>query len=72
MPANANLPATGLLRRAFKLRAKLGADGIGDYVRKPKWMRWRTFERMIARIDKAEEIVDAHEALLLDRLNRLP
>jgi len=27
---------------------------------------------MMARIDKAEEGVDAHEALLLDRLNRLP
>jgi hypothetical protein len=28
------------LRRAFKLRGKLGAEGgIGDYVRKPKWMR---------------------------------
>jgi hypothetical protein len=61
------------LRRAFKLRGKLDAEGgIGDYVRKPRWMRWRTFERMMARIDKAEEIVDAHEVLLLDRLNRLP
>jgi hypothetical protein len=29
------------LRRAFKLRGKLGAEGgIGDYVAKPKWMRW--------------------------------
>jgi hypothetical protein len=61
------------LRRAFKLRGKLGAEGgIGDYVRKPKWMRGRTFERTMARIDEAEEVVEAHTVLLLDRLKRLP
>ena len=60
------------LRRAFKLRGKLRAEGgIGDYVVKPKWMRWRTFERMMARIDKAEEVVDAHTVLLHDRLKRM-
>jgi hypothetical protein len=59
------------LRRAFKLRAKLGADGgIGDYILKPKWMRWRTYERAMARIDKVEEVVDAHTAFLLDRLKQ--
>lgn len=60
------------LRRAFKLRGKLGAEGgIGDYVVKPKWMRWRTFERMMARIDRAEEVVEAHTVLLHDRLKRM-
>jgi hypothetical protein len=59
------------LRRAFKLRGKLGAEGgIGDYVRKPKWMRWRTFERMMARIDKAEEVVGAHTLILDRKLDR--
>jgi hypothetical protein len=59
------------LRRAFKLRGKLNAEGgIGDYVRKPKWMRWRTFERMMARIDKAEEVVDAHTLILDRKLDR--
>ena len=39
------------LRRAFKLRSTLGAEGgIGDYVAKPKWMRWRTYDRAMARI----------------------
>jgi hypothetical protein len=58
-------------RRAFKLRAKLSADGgIGDYILKPKWMRWRTYERATARIDKAEEAVEAHTAFLLDRLKQ--
>jgi hypothetical protein len=59
------------LRRAFKLRGTLGAEGgIGDYVAKPKWMRWRTYDRAMARIDKAEEVVDAHTAFLLDRLKQ--
>lgn len=54
------------LRRAFKLRGKLGAEGgIGDYVAKPRWMRWRTYDRAAARIDKAEEAVEAHTAFLL-------
>jgi len=59
------------LRRAFKLRGKLGAEGgIGDYVAKPKWMRWRTFERAMARINRAEEVVDAHTDFLLERLKQ--
>ena len=59
------------LRRAFKLRGKLGAEGrIGEYVAKPKWMRWQTYDRAMARIDKAEEAVEAHTAFLLDRLKQ--
>jgi hypothetical protein len=59
------------LRRAFKLRAKLGADGgIGEYIPKPKWMRWRTFEQAMAHIDRVEAVVDAHTSLLLDRLKQ--
>jgi hypothetical protein len=33
-------------------------------------MRWRTYERATARIDKAEEAVEAHTAFLLDRLKQ--
>jgi hypothetical protein len=33
-------------------------------------MRWPTFERAMARIDRAEEVVEAHTALLLDRLKQ--
>jgi hypothetical protein len=44
------------LRRAFKLRGKLGAEGgIGDYVEKPKWMRWQTYDRKLEEIFAAEE-----------------
>jgi hypothetical protein len=45
---------THLGRRADKLRARLGwepgvLNGNGG---KPKWMRWRTFERMAAKHDQ--------------------
>jgi hypothetical protein len=65
-------PRDRALSGAFALRQKLGADGgIGDYVTKPKGMHWRTFERAMERIDRAEGIVDGHTVLLLDRLNRI-
>jgi hypothetical protein len=65
-------PRDRALSGAFALRRKLGADGgIGDYVTKPKGMHWRTFERAMERIDRAEGIVDGHTVLLLDRLNRI-
>jgi hypothetical protein len=36
------------LRRAFKLRGKLGGHGgIGDYIPKPKWMRWPSYDRKL-------------------------
>jgi hypothetical protein len=60
------------LRRAFKLRGKLGAEGgIGDYVEKPKWMRWQTYDRKLEEIFAAEEIVDAHTLMLDRKLDRL-
>jgi hypothetical protein len=56
-------PRDRALSGAFALRRKLGADGgIGDYVTKPKGMHWRTFERAMERIDRAEGIVDAHRS----------
>ena len=60
------------LRRAFKLRGKLGAEGgIGDYVEKPKWMRRRTYDRKLEEIFAAEEIVDAHMQNFARKLDRL-
>jgi transcriptional regulator with XRE-family HTH domain len=59
------------LRRAFKLRAELGADGgIGDSVEKPKWMRWRTYDRKLEEIFAAEEAVDAHLLGFVQKLER--
>ena len=62
-------PRDRALSRAFALRRKLGHDGgIGDYIARPKGMHRRTFERAMARITRAEDIVDMHEALLFGRL----
>jgi len=59
------------LRRAFKLRGKLGADGgVGDYVPKPKWMRWPTYDRKLEEIFAAEEVVDAHLRGFVQKLER--
>lgn len=59
------------LNRAFKLRRRMGDQGaIGDFIMKPKWTRWATFEREMERIDRAEAVVDAHLAGFLDRLRR--
>ena len=62
-------PRDRSLSRAFALRGKIGGEGgIGDYIAKPKGMHAHTFERAMEKIYAAEEIVDAHAALLLDRL----
>ena len=59
------------LRRAFKLRGRLGGHGgIGDYIAKPKWMRWPTYERRLEEIAAAEEVVDAHLVAFVQKLER--
>ena len=64
-------PRDRALSRAFKLRQRLGSDeGIGDYIQKPKGMRWATFNHLMARVDAAEDIVNGHTILLLERLTR--
>jgi hypothetical protein len=56
---------------AFKLRRRMGDQGaIGDYIDKPKWMRWSTFERQLQRIKRAEAVIDAHIAGFLQQLRR--
>jgi hypothetical protein len=62
-------PSDRFLSRAFALRGKIGGKGgIGDYIEKPKGMHARTFERAMEKAYAAEEIVDAHCDLLLERL----
>lgn len=64
-------PHDRALRRAFKLRDKLGGTGgIGDYLAKPKWMRWPTYDRKLDEIFAAEGVVDAHLGFFVDKLNR--
>ena len=70
-PCQRKSPRDRSLSRAFALRGKIGGQGgIGDYIPKPKGMDWRTFERAMERVNGAEEIVEAHTALLLERLRR--
>jgi hypothetical protein len=58
-------------RRAFKLRDRLGGrGGIGDYIAKPKWMRWPTYDRKLEEVFAAEEVVDAHLCAFVGKLNR--
>ena len=37
-------------RKFHKLQVKLGEDG-----EKPKWMQWRTFDRICGRLDAADQ-----------------
>ena len=59
------------LRQAFKIRRRLGDDrgAIGDPIPKPKWMRWRTFDRQIAKLNRVEARVEGYLAGLVARLN---
>lgn len=64
-------PRDRALSRAFEARRRLGShDGIGDYILKPKWMRWQTFGRLMAKVDAAEHVVDWHTAVLVETLMR--
>ena len=59
------------LRRAFKLRGRLGGEGgIGDYIPKPKWMRLRTYDRKLNEVFAAEEIVNGHLLAFIQKLER--
>lgn len=63
-------PQERAFSRAFKLRARLGGQGgIGTYIDKPKGMHQATFERKLAQVVAAEDVVNAHGALLLARLS---
>ena len=58
------------LAAAFKRRRRLGDHGaIGDPIPKPKWMRWRTYDRQIAEIERVEARVEGYLAAFLARLN---
>jgi hypothetical protein len=63
-------PYDRALRRVFKSQAKLGVEGgIWDHIPKPKWMRWRTYDRQLEQIARAEEIIDGHLAAFLYKLD---
>ena len=60
-------------RQAYRLgyRSRLGShEGIGEFILKPKGMRWATFDRELAKIEAAETTVNGHTWALLQSLNR--
>jgi hypothetical protein len=53
------------------MRRRLGEDdGTGDYIPKPKWMRWPTYNRKLEEVAAAEEFVDAHMLAFVQKLGR--
>jgi len=59
-------PRDRAVSRAWKARSRVDAvGGIGGPCFKPKWMRWHTFDRLMAKVERAEEIVNRHTALLV-------
>ena len=60
-------PIDRINRKLHKLQAKVGEHGG-----KPKWMRWRTFDRICAELDKADRawglLVTARFGCLIDRM----
>lgn len=64
-------PRDRALARAFKHRQRLGdRNGIGDFIEKPKGMRWATYDRAVAKVEAAEATVTAHTWALLQTLDR--
>jgi hypothetical protein len=65
-------PYDRALGQAFKRRRRLGdhEGGIGDYLPKPKGMRWKTYDRQMARIEADEAIIDAHLVGFLARIGK--
>jgi hypothetical protein len=71
-------PRDRLWRRARKIRRELGGGDnlMDDYPDKPKWMRWRTYDRKIALLDalesRADRIWTAGAIRLLERAGKWP
>jgi hypothetical protein len=63
-------PHDRALGRAFKLRRRLGSTaGIGDYIEKPKGMRWATFDRKMEQVEAAEAVCNAHLVRFVRKLS---
>ena len=63
-------PHDRALGRAFKLRRRLGSTaGIGDYIEKPKGMRWATFDRKMEQIEAAEAVYNTHLVQFVQQMN---
>ena len=61
------------LRQAQKIRTDLGGDPSLDepFPAKPKGMRWHTYERLQAKAEAYEEVVDERFVMIMTRFMRL-
>jgi hypothetical protein len=60
------------ISQAFKLRRRLGSTaGIGDYIEKPKGMRWATFDRKMEQVEAAEAVCNAYLIRAFQRISGL-
>ena len=68
MPHNLWIPTTVLIAAKRKIKARLIGDCDPDewgLPPKPKWMRWRTYNRYVDRFDRYEEILESGVAELI-------
>jgi hypothetical protein len=64
-------PYDRAISQAFKRRRRLGSTaGIGDYIEKPKGMRWASFDRYMEQVETAEAVCNAHLARFVQQLTR--
>ncbi len=59
-------PAVRVQQRAHRMFERLG--GNADYVMKPRWMRWRTFNRLVAQAQDFDAMAD--KLFAVDCMNR--
>jgi hypothetical protein len=63
-------PRDRALSRAWKARSRVnGIGGVGDPCLKPKWMRRKTFDRLMKRVEAAENIDQDSRAPTAPRLH---
>jgi hypothetical protein len=53
-----------------RIEARLGSKEAEDTLYKPKWQRWRTFNRYCNRLDAYDSVIAAYERALDERLLR--
>ena len=64
-------PFARSISRAWKARRRLGDhQSIGATIEKPPGMRWRTFDRLLEKVEAAEGMMGGHASLLVEVLIR--
>ena len=61
-------PEYRLQRRAERIYQRLGGEDDEGLIHKPKWMRWKTFNRLM---DRAHTLAEAADEVFVYRAARL-